>query len=234
MKKFQSLLMLLFLNLYSAIASAEYTGYQAETKRIGTPKSCLLENTKIPDLEHDLTPLDKQWINQQIENLKEIPPLAPLSDAPTHPIEAAELPDTSRHEKREPTQLLVFISFSMPRESLKATAISVKRAGGTLVLRGLVENSLKKTIAKIQSIFGADYFSVLTIDPVAFKTFDIQAVPAVVVTQHSRPESENAHSISFDIVRGDAGLIYVLKKIAVEGEQSALALSYLSALEEKP
>ena len=51
------------------------------------------------------------------------------------------LPD----QKRPTPPLIAFVSFSMPEDSLKAILEQVDRAGGTVVLRGLVNDSFKNT-----------------------------------------------------------------------------------------
>ena len=49
---------------------------------------------------------------------------------------------------------LIFISFSMPEELIKSYIAEAKLYGGVLVLRGLINNSLKKTIEKLKEIDG--------------------------------------------------------------------------------
>jgi len=44
--------------------------------------------------------------------------------------------------------LMVFVSLGMPKHSLQQWNLQVTKAGGTLVLRGLVNNSMKQTVKK--------------------------------------------------------------------------------------
>ena len=52
------------------------------------------------------------------------------------------------------SDLLIFVSFSMPEESLKLWAEQASHLGCPLLLRGFVDNDLTKTTAKTQSLFG--------------------------------------------------------------------------------
>ncbi len=131
--------------------------------------------------------------------------------------------------------LLVFVSFSMPKQSLQAWARQAKKAGGTLVLRGLVENSLRKTLLQIKDVLGAENLNTLNIDPVAFETFGIHTVPAVIVTNQTEvPALALSDTPRFDVIYGDVGLAYALKKIAEDGEQQTEAQFYYQALERQP
>lgn len=131
--------------------------------------------------------------------------------------------------------LLVFVSFSMPKQSLQAWARQAKKAGGTLVLRGLVENSLRKTLLQIQDVLGAENLNTLNIDPLAFETFGIHTVPAVIVSDQIQTSALALSEVPrFDVIYGDVGLSYALKKIIEDGEQQTLAQFYHQALEKQP
>lgn len=49
---------------------------------------------------------------------------------------------------------LVFISFSMPEASLRSLLAEAARTGSPLVLRGLVEGSMKRTVARLGELLG--------------------------------------------------------------------------------
>ena len=132
--------------------------------------------------------------------------------------------------------LLVFVSFSMSKQSLQAWARQAKKAGGTLVLRGLVENSLRKTLLQIKDVLGAENLNTLNIDPVAFERFGIHTVPAVIVSDQIQeaPALALSEKLRFDVIYGDVGLAYALKKIIEDGEQQTQAQFYYQALERQP
>lgn len=129
---------------------------------------------------------------------------------------AAAMPNCNRIPPAEPVlapsiqepSLSVFVSFSMPEQSLKLWAEQAATLNAPLLLRGFVENSLIKTTAKTQSVFdnaGVDLF----IDPESFEKFSITQVPAVVLVS-SAPSA-------FDVARGDVTLRDALALIATKG-----------------
>lgn len=125
------------------------------------------------------------------------------------------------------TELLIFVSFGMPTQSLKLWAEQAARVDGKLLLRGFVENSLPKTTAKTLEVFGADASIEVNIDPERFQQFNIQTVPAVVITQSKRAndaDNSNAPPV-FDVVYGDASLeealLYLEKTGTPEGQKAA-------------
>lgn len=68
-------------------------------------------------------------------------------------------------------ELLVFVSLSMPQESLRRFSEQASRAGATLVLRGLKENSIKKTAQALQELGLTN--APIAIHPPAFQQFSI-------------------------------------------------------------
>lgn len=81
-----------------------------------------------------------------------------------------------------PGGLSVFVSLSMPRASLLRLISDAEATGTTLVLRGMVERSISKTAIAIQKLIGKRQVA-WTIDPDAFRRFDVQAVPVFVLTR---------------------------------------------------
>jgi len=72
--------------------------------------------------------------------------------------------------------LLVFVSFSMPEATLQLLADQAEHAGATLVLRGLVGESIPKTVSRVQSFIGSHRVAV-QIDPQAFERFAVIRAP---------------------------------------------------------
>ncbi len=75
---------------------------------------------------------------------------------------------------KEP-ELLVFVSFSMPKSSLKTLAKQVNKADGKLVFRGLVNGSFKQMAEKLKEL-GEEVW----IDPTLFEKYKITAVPTFI------------------------------------------------------
>ena len=70
---------------------------------------------------------------------------------------------------------LIFISFSMPPDSIKLLYSESLNQNATLVMRGLLDGSFKKTAAKLQSLN-----VVAQINPKLFKKYQIERVPTIV------------------------------------------------------
>ena len=51
--------------------------------------------------------------------------------------------------------LLIFVSFSMPRASLDRLVDQAAKASATLILRGLVDDSMQRTVMRAQALIGA-------------------------------------------------------------------------------
>src|SRR4051794_39817884 len=90
---------------------------------------------------------DETWIKEQVEQFKEIKPYLLETEKPTlikEPLSNTQKTFQPDVQPNTQSPVQIFISFSMPVESLKAWSRQAKTVHGTLVLRGLVENSLKK------------------------------------------------------------------------------------------
>lgn len=128
---------------------------------------------------------------------------------------AAQLEEKSA-EDRYPI-LLVFVSFSMPMEALKALGTQVNKAGGKLVFRGLVDGSFPKTSEKMREL-GVDSL----IDPTLFQSFDIKACPVFVLLDDPMLSSDKKPS--HDKLSGHVSLHHALNMFAKGGNQKAKAL----------
>ena len=105
--------------------------------------------------------------------------------------------------------IIVFVSFSMPKESIKGWITQAQKVDASVYIRGLVNNSFKDTTKAVgglvQNQHGQQTQSGgLLIDPTLFKKYSITQVPAVVVVQGD----------SFDVIYGDVTLDYALGKIS--------------------
>ncbi len=125
--------------------------------------------------------------------------------------------------------LLVFISLSMPAPALNRLLDQAQNTGATLVLRGLVNGSLRDTALRVQQLIGTRQVSV-QIDPEAFDRHAIQQVPTFVLlaapataapgasdsTICSTPQCENTRSATRGNsvrVAGDVSLDHALVHI---------------------
>ncbi len=81
-----------------------------------------------------------------------------------------------------PGGLSVFVSLSMPRGSLEFLVAEAERTGATLVLRGMVDRSISKTMLAVQKLIGPRRVA-WAIDPDAFARFRVESVPVFVLTR---------------------------------------------------
>jgi conjugal transfer pilus assembly protein TrbC len=110
--------------------------------------------------------------------------------------------------------LLVFISFAMPEATLTRLIDQAARARASLVLRGLVDGSLTKTVTRVQGLIGTRQVAV-QIDPQAFDRFSVTQTPTfVLVRDGARPQSCAAGMCfaadAYAMAAGDVSLDYAL------------------------
>ena len=122
--------------------------------------------------------------------------------------------------------LLIFVSFSMPKESLRQLIADAYRVGGRLVIRGLVNNSFKDTARALYALLGEDQHGGVMVDPTLFKKFNITRVPGFVVVNHGNLSQPLCPK--YDVVYGDVSLVYVLRKIVSAGEERDVAQRMLN------
>ena len=105
--------------------------------------------------------------------------------------------------KSEPAQLLIFVSSSMPKDSLKTLHKQSQRVQGKLIFRGLIKNSFRDTHAYFREVqIEAD------IDPPAFDDYKIERVPTFVLRKGK----------TYDRLEGHISLIAVLDIMKERGE----------------
>ncbi len=102
----------------------------------------------------------------------------------------------------------VFVSFSMPEPLLEQCLTESAHLHIPAILNGLIDNSMPKTIQRIEALSKAVPNLNLQIDPTAFERFGIQQVPALVV--------DNGHD--FDVLYGNLNLRDGLMRIAGLGD----------------
>lgn len=130
--------------------------------------------------------------------------------------------------------LLIFVSFSMPREALVRTIEQAERAGGSLVFRGLKGDSMKRMGEEVRALIGEHNVSIV-IHPPAFQQFSIRQVPAVVIANAragSVMEDGCSKPETFAKVTGDVTLNFALDYIERKSpEWATVARSYRMRLE---
>lgn len=133
----------------------------------------------------------------------------------------------------DPANFYVFVSFSMDMKAIRQIGRSAGTVGGTLVLRGLVNNSLKETTAKMAELQevvqggGAGpgqqgTVSVnMIVDPTLYEKFRVSTVPTFVVTEASmNPCLDDSCADApppYDRLSGLVTVEYALAQIAENG-----------------
>lgn len=93
---------------------------------------------------------------------------------------------------------LIFVSSSMPIESLKRLAYQAVQHGAILVIRGMVKDSMLETAKLVDQIDHP-----LEIDPKLFEQFEIQKVPVFLIN----------HATSWHKVSGNVELNFALEDV---------------------
>ena len=129
---------------------------------------------------------------------------------------------------------ILFVSFSMPESLLFALADEAADFNMPVVIRGLVQNDFKKTIATFERLHREAKkqhlkFNGVSIDPVWFQQFNITSVPALVVSL--RPErcetTTVCPNLPFDVVYGNAHLKKGLELIVARGDAAPMTAKHI-------
>jgi len=117
-------------------------------------------------------------------------------------------------------QIMVFISFSMPPESIKRLIREAHRVDGVLVLQGFVEGSYKKTAERIAEL--GESVGNIQINPDAFHKYKVTQVPTFALIESDKQEQIDLEGCalpdSFVSVVGDVSLRYALEAMARQSE----------------
>ena len=129
-------------------------------------------------------------------------------DAMTTPVERMGLLQIDR-------SLLIFVSFSMPESTLDRLVNQASRVGATLILRGLVDGSLQKTVVRAQRLIGARQVG-FQIDPQAFDRFAVDVTPTFVLLKAGAQDATCASNAcvsqsQFALAAGDVSIEYALE-----------------------
>lgn len=112
-------------------------------------------------------------------------------------------------------RLLVFVSFAMPEQAFTRLLDQAARAQATVVLRGLVNGSIRDTVERMQRLIGSRRVAV-QIDPQAFDRFSILRTPSFVLVRDGATTQPCATGMcigkeQFALAAGDVSLDYALR-----------------------
>jgi conjugal transfer pilus assembly protein TrbC len=152
-----------------------------------------------------------------------------LRKAPT--VDPAEIADRYREFKSvalpPATDLLIFVSSSLPMPTLKRIGDQAAQAGAIVVFRGINDDLQKKgALARWVKYLdpliktGAN----VQINPMVFSRYQIRAVPAFVLATREEGCSSEQCTVASTVATGDVSLDYVLDHWAQKGDRfSAVA-----------
>lgn len=108
---------------------------------------------------------------------------------------------------------MVFVSLSMPANTLMQLARDAKSVNGVLIMRGSVNGSLRQTVAAVGRL--SQQGVEIMIDPTAFKRYGVQVVPSVMVDLGGSQgcEAQQACAQRSALIEGDVSLAYALEHI---------------------
>ena len=130
-----------------------------------------------------------------------------------------ELPNKDAIKQAVKPTLIVFISSSIPRASLKNYALEAKKYENIVFLmRGLVSSSFISTKDFVLSVDGS-----VQIQEDAFDNYKVLVVPTIVLAK----EDENG-KLTFDKVSGNISIFSALELFAQDGDMSIEAKSILA------
>lgn len=115
-------------------------------------------------------------------------------------------------------RLLVFISLSMPEATLQRLIRQAAQAQATLLVRGLVNDSLRDTVGRMQALIGTQRVAA-QIDPQAFERHAVTRVPSFALAREPSITTtcQSAGCLpaaDYALVAGDVSLDYALTHMA--------------------
>lgn len=130
-------------------------------------------------------------------------------------------------------ELMVFVSFSMPHESLVRIVDQSEKTGARLVFRGFIGTKLTDMSKRIAELLGSHRVEVV-VHPPAFTQFKVNQVPALVISQSdaaNQLDNGCAQADRYVKVTGDVSQDYALDYIErTSPKWAATAHSFASKL----
>ena len=131
-------------------------------------------------------------------------------------------------------ELMVFVSFSMPRESLMRIIEQSERTGARLIFRGFTGDKLTEMSKRIADLLGNHRVEAV-VHPPAFTQFKVNQVPALVISQSdaaNQLDNGCAQAERYVKVTGDVSQDYALDYIERTSQKwSTVAATFNSKLQ---
>ena len=148
--------------------------------------------------------------------------------------DAAEIASAPEDEEGA---LYIAVSLTMPKEALRQLAIDANKAGGKVVIRGLVNGSFEQTMVAAKEIFDENSIGGVAIEPQVFRAYGVDRVPTFIAAKSPvLPCDEgvdcNSAETPHDRLAGNISLAAALRLLAQGGDQAPeVAQAALARLE---
>jgi len=177
---------------------------------------CVANAMDIKEFPKELNPSTRAWVEDLHEKSKKIQAKA------VTPCKSQVIADAN---------LYVFVTTKMTDQNLKSLIKEAKKYNGTVLLRGLKDNSMMKTIEYFQGLLKEDLEGI-AIDPTLFREYGIERAPTFVLeaTTSGAPTGGSPTGgvdKRFDKVEGNVSLRYALEKMADQGDLKESAAKLL-------
>ncbi len=223
------------LGLCAALVGVVFAGNDVQNNVDGKRFKNVMPNDKAIQKEMEKVELERKEIfsNPELNKFSNNFPNIQIGEVKNIDIEEIAKRYAQKADARKSDDLMVFVSFSMPKESLKKLIASTNRVGGVIVLRGFVNNSYKDTALALHAL--GESSGNVVVNPNAFVKYKVTSVPAVVL---AKPDSIDmvddegcALPNTYAAIAGDVSLDYAIRELSTRAKDfESLAGRYLRQL----
>lgn len=116
----------------------------------------------------------------------------------------------------------VFVSSSISDRALKHLIADTKKYDGIVVIRGLIQNDIRKTVAYLNRFIAEEGEGVI-IDPNLFREYKIKTVPTFVLSKKEQNCGTAECEVQYDVLTGMVTPYFALSRFKQNGSLSAEA-----------
>lgn len=115
---------------------------------------------------------------------------------------------------------VIFVSFSLPETKLQELLAEADRMGALVVLRGLINDDINATLARISDYTKSQKSAGIVLDPTLFSRFDVNSVPAFLLPVEPIPpcDIDDCKVPKHVMASGSVSLFYFLDLVKRTGD----------------